>query len=39
MGRYSASMNGQREDLVRQNLSYQQDLANLRARVIDQTSH
>ncbi|CAF4412166.1 unnamed protein product, partial [Rotaria magnacalcarata] len=31
--RYSASVMNQREDLVKQNLSYQQELANLKARV------
>lgn len=32
--RYSAVMLNQRDDLVRQNLSYQQELANLKARVM-----
>ena len=31
--RYPASVNNQQEDLVRQNLSYQQELVTLRARV------
>ena len=31
--RYSAALNRHQEDLARQNLGYQQELANLRARV------
>ncbi|CAM4823704.1 unnamed protein product [Rotaria magnacalcarata] len=36
--RYSASVMNQREDLVKQNLSYQQELANLKARFQENAS-